>query len=189
MREHVRRFIRKRPCCQKMSRLKVPIHTQPFTTASYFQFDKIFVDTIGPLPADEHGYKYLIVLIDCFSRYLSLYPVPNTTGLHYAKALIKYLGHHLGPSVITTDNGTQFKNELITALTTLLGTDHKFTFAYSKEENGLVERVNKEVMRHMRNIIYNIRVKKYWSDYYPIVERIINTQVHSVTRVSPAQFF
>ena len=41
----------------------------------------------------------------------------------------------------------------------------------------------------MRNIIYDIRVKKYWSDYYPIVERIINTQVHSVTRVSPAQFF
>ena len=39
----------------------------------------------------------------------------------------------------------------------------------------------------MRNIIFNIRVKKQWSDFYPLVERIINTQVHSVTKVSPEQ--
>jgi len=187
MREHVRHFIRHCPCCQKMNRLKVPIHTQPFTTAAYFPFDKVAIDTIGPLPEDENGNKHIIVFIDCFSRYLSLYPVPDTTGLNYAKALIKYLGHHPCPSQIVTDNGTQFKNELISALDALLGVNHKFTFAYSKEENGLVERVNKEVMRHMRNIIFDIRVKKQWSDFYPLVERIINTQVHSVTKVSPAQ--
>ena len=42
-----------------MSKLKMPIHTQPFTTASYFPFDKVAVDTIGPLPPDEHENKYL----------------------------------------------------------------------------------------------------------------------------------
>ena len=42
-------------------------------------------------------------------------------------------------------------------------------------------------MRHMRNIIFNLRIKNQWSDYYPLMEGIINTQVHSVTRVSPAQ--
>ena len=42
-------------------------------------------------------------------------------------------------------------------------------------------------MRHMRNIIFDLRIKNQWSDYYPLVERIINTQVHSVTKVSPAQ--
>ena len=187
MKEHVKVFIRRCPCCQKMNKLKVPIHTQPFTTASYFPFDKVAVDTIGPLPPDANGNKFIIVFIDCFSRYVSLYPVPDTTGLNYAKALIKYLGHHPCPSQLVTDNGTQFKNELTEALNTLLGINHKFTFPYSKEENGLVERVNKEVMRHMRNIIFDMRVKKQWSDYYPLVERIINTQVHSVTQVSPAQ--
>jgi hypothetical protein len=30
-------------------------------------------------------------------------------------------------------------------------------------------------------------VKKCWGDYYPLVERIINSQVHSTTKVSPAQ--
>ena len=111
----------------------MPIHTQPFTTASYFPFDKVAVDTIGPLPPDEHDNKYNIVFIDCFSRYVCLYPVPDTKGVGFAKALIKYCGHHPIPSTLVTDNGTQFKNELSEAFTTLLGTNHKFTFAYSRK--------------------------------------------------------
>jgi transposase InsO family protein len=107
--------------------------------------------------------------------------------MSFAKAFIKYLKDRPNPSQIVTDNGPQFKNELTSALTDLLGSEHVFTFAYSKQENGLVERVNKEVMRHMRNIIFDLRVKKHWGDYYPLVERIINSQVHSVTKVSPAQ--
>jgi len=42
-------------------------------------------------------------------------------------------------------------------------------------------------MRHMRNIIFDIRSKNYWSVYYPLVERIINAQNCSVTKVSAAQ--
>jgi hypothetical protein len=41
-------------------------------------------------------------------------------------------------------------------------------------------------MCHLRSIIFDIHVKKQWSDFYSLVERIINTQVHSVTKVSPA---
>jgi hypothetical protein len=103
MREHVRHFIRHCPFCQKMIRLKVPIHTQQFISAAYFPFDKVAIDTIGPLPADESGNKHIV---DCFSRYISLYPVPDTTGLNYAKALIKYLGQHPCLSQVVTDNCT-----------------------------------------------------------------------------------
>ena len=75
--------------------------------------------------------------------------MPDTTGLNYAKALIKYLDYYPYRSQMVTDDGTQLKNELTSALDTLLGINHEFTFAYSKEENDLVERVNKEVIRHM----------------------------------------
>ena len=42
-------------------------------------------------------------------------------------------------------------------------------------------------MRHMQNIIFDICVSKQLSDYYPLVERIINIQGNSVTKVSPTQ--
>jgi hypothetical protein len=75
MREHIRKFIKCCPCCQKMSYIKIPIHTHPFTTASYSVMERVNVDTIGPLPQDEYGNKYIIVFIDCFSRFIELYAV------------------------------------------------------------------------------------------------------------------
>ena len=50
-------FIRQCPCCQVMSRLKVPIRTHPFTCASYNPFEVIHLDHIGPLNKDDHGYE------------------------------------------------------------------------------------------------------------------------------------
>ena len=73
-----------------------------------------------------------------------------------------------------TDNGLQIKNELTSAVTDLFGWEHVFTCAYSKQENGLVERVDKELMRRMHNILFDLRVKKHWGDYYPLIERTIN---------------
>ena len=187
MREYIRVFIKKCPCCQKMSRLKVPIHTNPFTTATYSPMQRIAIDGIGPLPPDENGNQHLLVFIDCFSRYVCLYPVKDVTAKSAAKALLKFVGHFGVPPQFITDNAPTFVNEMIKEFMDSIGTDHVLTMAYSKEENALVERVNKEVMRHMRNIIFDQRVKNYWGDYYPLVERIINSQVHSTTKVSPAQ--
>ena len=70
------------------------IYTQPFSTGSYFLFDKVDVKAIGPLPLDEHGKKYSTIFIGCFSRYVCLYPVPDITGLNKAKPIIKYCGRH-----------------------------------------------------------------------------------------------
>jgi hypothetical protein len=59
---------------------------------------------------------------------------------------------------------------------------------YSKEENGIVERANKEVMRHLRATIFDRRVVNNWSsDYLPLVQRIMNAQVKTPTGVFPAQ--
>ena len=187
MRGHVRHFVKHCPCCQKMSRLKVAIHTRPYTTATYAPFERIAVDTIGPLPIDEDGNKYLIVIIDCFSRYLKLHPAQDATATAAAPALLQFVSTYGQPSQILSDNGPQYVNQLIQELTNMIGIEHVLTMAYSSEENGLVERVNKEVMRHIRNIIFDKRVKKRWSRNYPLVERIFNAEEHGVTKVSPAQ--
>jgi hypothetical protein len=68
----------------------------------------------------------------------------------------------------------------------LIGTEHELTMAYSKEENGMVERANKETLRHLRNIIFDRDVIRQWSIYLPLVKRIFNSSIHSVTGVAPA---
>ena len=49
-----------------------------------------------------------------------------------------------------------------------------------------MERVNKEVNRHLRNILFDNRVYNSWSKYIPMVERIINTTKHRETGQVPA---
>ena len=71
-----------------MSRLKIPIHTHPFTTTAYAVFERVAIDTIGPLPEDVVGHRYIIVIIDCFSRYLKLYPAKPVDAVLAVKALL-----------------------------------------------------------------------------------------------------
>jgi hypothetical protein len=44
-------------------------------------------------------------------------------------------------------------NQTLTHLASISGIRQHLTIPYSKEENGIVERANKEVNRHIRNIL------------------------------------
>jgi hypothetical protein len=49
MREDIKFFIKHNcSCCQKMNVLRIPIHTHPFTTATYSVMERVAMDTIGP---------------------------------------------------------------------------------------------------------------------------------------------
>ena len=76
---------------------------------------------------------------------------------------------------------------LITELTRLCGIEHSFATAYSSEENGIVERANQEVLRHLRAFLFGSRVHDKWSfEQLPLVQRIMNTVEKTSTGVTPA---
>jgi transposase InsO family protein len=187
MRSLVRHFVRNCPCCQKMALLKTPIHTVKFTTAAMAPMERINMDTISGFPADGNGNKYLIVIIDCFSRFVNLYPVKDTSAIEAAKVLLKFVGKFGQPEQLLSDNGTQFANEVIKELNSFLGTEFITTMPYSHQENGMVERANKEVVRHLRAIMFHKNLVHQWGDIYLLVERILNAEVHGTIGVSPAQ--
>jgi hypothetical protein len=144
------------------------------------------IDTIGPFPEDTLGNAYIVVIIDTFTRFVELYKAPNATALTAARALVDHCGRYGIPEQILTDNGPQYYNELIGHLTRSFGMKHLFTVPYSHQENGLVERANKEVGRHLRAILLDHRVVDTWSESLPIIQRIINAKVHEATGVAPA---
>ena len=185
--EHVRYFIKMCPCCQKMSVLKGPIHAHPFTLSSYSPMSRLAIDYIEKLIPDEDGNTHILVIIDCFTRFVELFPLKENTARASAKALLCHLGRYGSCQQLVSDQGPSFINDIIEELTLMLGIDHMPTMAYSKEENGIVERANKEVLRHLRNIIFDKRIIKSWSIYLPLVQRIMNASVHHSTGVTPAQ--
>ena len=85
-----------------------------------------------------------------------------------------------------SDKGTQFVNAIVGELFIAVGIDHKLSMAYSKEENAIVERSNKEILRHLNAILFDKNVVDNWFEYLPLVQRIMNATTHSSIGVSPA---
>ena len=187
MREIVKQFIRKCPCCQKMSYLKTPIHTHPYTLACYSPMERIYIDTISFETPDEDGNKHVLVIIDAFTRWIELYPLTNLSAQTSAKALLQHFGRFGQPTQLVSDNGTQFVNEVHSELLALIGIQHTRTTPYSSESNGIVERANKEVLRHTRNLIFEKRIMKDWAKALPFVMRILNSTTKESTGASPAE--
>jgi transposase InsO family protein len=122
-----------------------------------------------------------------FSRFLEIYPTVDTSAASAADALLQHAGRYGIPSLLVSDGGSQYVNEIISAFLELMGTEHHITLAYSKQENGIIERGNKEILRHLKAIIFESKIIKRWGKDLPFVQRIINSTVHESIGVSPAQ--
>ena len=86
--------------------------------------ERIYIDSIGPLTEDSKGNKYIIVIIDGFTRWVELYPVPDVTAEVTARvALMDWVDRFGVPAQIMTDNGTQFANQIWEQLSLLLGSE------------------------------------------------------------------
>jgi hypothetical protein len=149
--------------------------------------DRLCIDSIGPLPEDIDGNKHILVIIDAFSRFVELYATKSVEAQPAATALLHHLGRYGCPAQITSDNGTQFVNNLLDELYEIMGIENRPILAGSKEENGIVERANQEVMRHLKAILFHRKIKDKWSRVLPLVQRIINSTVHRSLGVTPAQ--
>jgi transposase InsO family protein len=160
-----------------MSPLHQIIHANRFYLASSLPMIKIDMDTIGPLPTDKHDNKFIVVLIDAFSRYITLYPTKDVSAASAAQAFYLHTCRFGFPTSITTDNGTQYMNSLFEQLSKQLGFTHTRSIPYSKEENGIAERANKEVNRHLRNIIFDKNITNGWSKYLPLIERLFYSTI------------
>jgi hypothetical protein len=167
--------------------LKIPIHTHPFVVGVYQPMKRVAVDTIGPLPIDESGYQYIIVLICCFSRYTVLFPAVDAKAVSAARALLWWMAYFGTMNQILSDMGTQYVNQILDELVKFTGVNKLDTMPGIHEENGIVERRNKEVMRHLTAIVNHRKIKSKWSDNLPLVQRIINSEPMDGLNASPAQ--
>jgi hypothetical protein len=182
--EDVAAFIAACPNCQKVRLGQPPQSNALHSTMVYEPFSVVVIDTIGPLPVDEHACKYIITIIDAFTRFTMLSAVPDASSMSAAAALLEFFGLFGFPHTLRSDQGTQFLASVIKDFLALAGVNNEVSIAYHHQP--IVERENKEVMRALRAIIFDIQAYENWSVYLPLVQRIVNSSVSTVTGFSPA---
>ena len=97
------------------------------------------------MPNASNGHKYIVVVIDYFSRWIKAESFGTLKAKQMAKFIKKSLICRYGVSHhIVTDNGVQFQAE-IAELLQRYGIEHHKSSPYRPQANGAVEAANKNV--------------------------------------------
>lgn len=147
-------------------------------------FEIYHVDHYGPIDKDRLAKRYLLVVIDAFTKFVKLYPTKTTATQEVINQLI---------FVTTVDpvllypievlhshqvNSNRFNNEN--------NIQHVRTATHSPKANGQVERTNR-VLGPMISKLINNDEKIYWYKVVSDIEFAINNTVHKTTNETPSK--
>lgn len=172
--------------CIKCQRAKITRHnTTPVaqipTTGA--KFDEIHMDIVGPLP-HSRGCRYLLTIIDRFSRWLEAIPLPETSAQTVADAFLHHwLGRFGVPRTLTTDRGSNFQSNLFKTLLKNLGIVHISTTAYHPCANGLIERPHRRIKEALKAHSAN----SSWYEVLPFILLQMRTTPREDSDCSPSQ--
>ena len=106
-------------------------------------FRRVAVDIIGPLsPITERGNRYILTLVDYYTRYPEAVALPNIETECVAEALLDMFCRIGFPVEMLTDMGSQFTSTLMKEVCRLISLKQLTTTPYHPMCNGLVEKIN-----------------------------------------------
>ena len=119
--------------------------------------------------------KYCLILKDDFSSYVWLFACSAATSEVAAESILSWVASFGAMEWLVSDQGSHFKNQLISQLSEELESRHHFTTAYTPWANGTVERVCREVIRTTRALWSEWRLSpKDWPSVIEIIQSILN---------------
>ncbi|CAB0039040.1 unnamed protein product [Trichogramma brassicae] len=135
-------------------------------------------------PKSKAQNKYLIVMIDLFTRWVEIRPVRRATAKAVISALEELVVFRWGtPEVLITDNGTEFINKDVAKTLEEFGIHHTTIPPYCARTNP-TERANRTIKTTIKS--YVGADHRNWDLHVHELRYTINTAVQSSTRVSPA---
>ncbi|XP_057338446.1 uncharacterized protein K02A2.6-like [Microplitis mediator] len=151
------------------------------TTDTPFEpFEKISIDTVGPLPMTRSRNVHILTIQDNFSKDVTAIPIPDIRSTTVAEALVdRYMCYYGYPRVILSDKGTSFTSKIIQQLAKALKIQRLTTSGYYLQSNGSLERSHQPLIDFLRVIS-----DKYpnWDRYVGLAALSYNTNVHTSTK-------
>jgi len=180
---NIKRIIKVCDICQKAKTSNIVSRGPTLSLLPTKPLEIVSVDLMGPLPRSQGGCKYILAVLDVFSKYIKLYPLRRAT----TDTIVKRLVQEYIPTVglfqkILTDNGTQFTSSKWEKIMTGLKVKILHTTTYHPESNP-VERANREIGRLLRT--YCHRQHTNWLKWLDNVAYWINHTTHTTTGYTP----
>lgn len=131
------------------------------------------------------GYKYILTVIDCFTKVACAVPLTNKTGKSITEGM-KYALEKIGKRVknIQTDDGKEFFNKDFSELMKSSNINHYSTF--SEKKAAIVERFNRTLKTAMYKK-FSERGSYVWHDILSDLIKEYNEKRHRTIGMKPIQ--
>ncbi|XP_062839805.1 uncharacterized protein LOC103279995 [Anolis carolinensis] len=151
--QSIKKFCQSCNTCQRLSsgrdKVKAPLIPVPVIEEPFY---RVGIDIIGPLcKPSRRGYRYILTMIDYAMRYPEAVALTNIETTTIANALLSIWGRTGYPKELISDLGTQFTSRLMKKLLELCGIRHITSTAYHPQTNGLVENLNKTLVKMIKS--------------------------------------
>ena len=158
-----------------------PVPLQSLEPPKFFN-DRVHFDLMGPLPLDG-GHKWLMVVIDAFSKWVELIPLSDKQAETTANAFFsQWICRYGVPRKVVSDRGTEFACSEFDKLASTMGFDHSLASRGHAQSNGLVERENRTIIAYWRKYLES---SNNWTSLLQPFAFAYNSAVHSSTKISP----
>lgn len=146
--------------------------------------DRLHLDILGPFPVSSSGNKYILIIIDQFTRWVEAFPIPDQGAETTAKKLVyEFIARFGAPLELHTDQGRNFESSLFKNVCKLLEITKTRTTPYHPASNGQVERFNRTLLQMIR--CYVDTNQRNWDEHLPLLASAYRSSQHAVTGFSP----
>ncbi len=152
-------------------------------------FDRLSVDFKGPITSSNPN-KYLLVIVDEYSRFPFAYPCKDSSSA----TVIKHLGNLFSvfglAGYIHSDNGSGFISRELVDYLTSLGVPCSNSSAYNPRGNGQVERYNGIIWKGVQLALHSQKLGiNHWESVLSSVLHSVRTLLCTATNETPHERF
>ena len=144
----------------------------------------VAMDFFGPLPITKRNNRFILVIIDHFTRWVLVEPLKDAKAHSVTRTIIdRWIPTHGLPRIILSDNGPHFRSRTTTNLCEKLGIRNIFSTPYHPQGNGVVE----AFMRPLKKIL-SVQVSEKgnnWDLCCSAASYAYNSTPHVTTKRSP----
>ncbi|MCP4242688.1 MAG: DDE-type integrase/transposase/recombinase [bacterium] len=149
-------------------------------------WDLTAMDMVGPLTPTPDGYRWALVFIDHFTRYVVAGPIREATAKVAARFFVEGVVTRFGaPRRLLTDRGTNFTGQLFMEVARRCGVRRSVTTAYHPQGDGRAERVIGTLTRQLRRMVAAADGGADWAELLPWVVAAYNSTPHRATGEQP----
>nr|GEY06214.1 retrovirus-related Pol polyprotein from transposon TNT 1-94 [Tanacetum cinerariifolium] len=143
------------PFCEQQKSKRASHPPKPVPNSKQ-QLHLLHMDLCGPIRvASINGKRYVLVIIDDYSRYTWVYSLRTKDETEVIKNFLKkiYVCLQAHVIIVRTDNGTEFKNHALKEYFDSVGITHKTSAAKTPQQNRVVERRNRTLVEAARTML------------------------------------